>query len=110
MKKMLKIVAIRCGEPPTVEEIEDTLEAEQKFVGGLIDIIPAFYPEDSLGIDMVINDEGKILCLKPNRIIWHGRDWIAGDAFLVSYDEEGNLVSLSDEQIGICMERFQNLI
>lgn len=46
-----------------VQEIENTLEAKQKLVGGTIQVI-SITPE----IDAVLNDEGKLIGLPVNRL------------------------------------------
>lgn len=49
-------------------EIENTLEAKQKIVGGLIQVV-SLTPE----IDVIINDEGKLRGMPLNRL------WLSGD-------------------------------
>ena len=78
-------------------EMENSLESEQKFVGGHIEVI-------SIGneIDLVCNEEGKINCLQPT-VAWieEGKiiDIICGDCFLCRHNEEGDFVSIKDEDI-----------
>lgn len=89
----LKIVYKEVGKEPIVMEIEDTLEAKQKLVGGLIEVIP--YKEDLL---LVCNEEGKILNLKPN--LRFPNDYIVGNCFIVGDDSENaSFKSIKDEQI-----------
>ena len=57
-------------------EIENTLEAEQKFVGGLIECT-ALTEE----IDLVCNEEGWLIDLEPRVIIRELETIIAGDCF-----------------------------
>ena len=74
-------------------EIDDTLEAKQKLVGGLIEIVP--YKDDLL---LICNEEGKITNLKPN--LQFDYDYIAGNCFIVG-DDYGNsgFKSVEDSQI-----------
>jgi antirestriction protein len=91
--KKLKIVFKEVGKDPVVMEIEDTLEAKQKLVGGLIEIVP--YKDDLL---LVCNEEGKITNLKPN--LQFDYDYIAGNCFIIGDDyENGDFKSVEESQI-----------
>lgn len=93
MNNKLKIVYLKVNEEPKIIEIEDTLEAKQKLVGGLIEIVPF-----RRGIDLICNEEGKIYNLRPN--LFFKEDYIAGDCFFIGDDGiSENFVSLTDEQI-----------
>lgn len=86
-------------------ELENTLEAEQAFVGGLIDV---YAITDNL--DIVLNDEGLINGLKP-RVVVLGEDTdkakkqrkikeiIHGDCFVCRHDDEGNFLSIEDGDV-----------
>lgn len=88
----LKVLYKKTGREPEIIEIEDTLEAKQKLVGGLIEVVP--YGEQEL----VCNEEGKILGLYPNCIFDY--DTINGNFFIANDDyESGNFKSLTDEEI-----------
>lgn len=91
--KKLKVIFKEVGKDPVVMEIDDTLEAKQKLVGGLIEIVP--YKDDLL---LVCNEEGKITNLKPN--LQFDYDYIAGNCFIVGDDyENSGFKSLEDSQI-----------
>ena len=79
--------------------LENKLEAMQEAVGGLIDI--ATLDEQ---VCILLNDEGKLIGLEGNRRI--GNDVIVGDFFVCGSDEEGNLTSLTDEQMETYMALF----
>lgn len=85
---------------PYVAEIEIGLEPMQELVGGSIEMVDL---DDNTSL--VCNEEGKINGLEGNRRI--GRDIIAGTFFLCGFNEEGESVSLSDEQISKYYERFR---
>ena len=85
---------------PYVAEIEIGLEPMQELVGGSIEMVDL---DDNTSL--VCNEEGKIQGLEGNRRI--GRDIIAGTFFLCGFNEEGESVSLSDEQISKYYERFR---
>ena len=92
-EKKLRIVYKEVGKDPIVMEIEDTLEAKQKLVGGLIEVVP--YKDDLL---LICNEEGKITNLKPN--IQFDYDYIAGNCFIIGDDyENGDFKSVEESQI-----------
>ena len=98
------------------KEIENTLETLQKIVGGYIEVpaISTAFTEN--GIDMVINEEGKFIDgLKPEIAILDyntGRilDLVYGNCIFVSHDEEGEMVSLSKEQMEIVTDELDFII
>lgn len=92
MKNKLRILLKKVGEKPVDTFVEDTLEAKQKLVGGLIEVVPL---DDVL---LVCNEEGKILNMQPNLLFDY--DYIAGDCFVIGDDyETGKFKSLTDEEI-----------
>ena len=90
----LKILLKEVGKESKIQEIEDTLEAKQKLVGGLIEVVPFQRNSDIL---IVCNEEGKILNMFPN--VMFGYDYIAGDCFFIRDDYKGGFESLTDEDI-----------
>lgn len=100
--KKLKIIYKQVGKDPIEMEIEDTLEAKQKLVDGLIEVVP--YKEDLL---LVCNEEGKIINLKPN--LDFGYDYIAGDCFVIGDDyENSGFKSINENQIEEIKEDLKN--
>jgi hypothetical protein len=94
-KGKLRVLTKKVGQAPSIEIIEDTLEAKQKLVGGLIEVVPFYDEKDIL---LICNEEGKILNMKPNLDI--GYDYIAGDCFFVGDDyKNSGFKSLTREQI-----------
>lgn len=88
-----------------IMEIENTLEAEQSFVGGLIDV---YAITDNL--DIVLNDEGLINGLEPRAVVLgEGTDEakkqrkikeiIHGNCFVCRHDNDGNFVSIREEDV-----------
>ena len=53
----MKVLIVEPGQYPREADIEPTLEAKQKIVGGLIDVAYPF-PDDNVCV--VLNDEGKL--------------------------------------------------
>lgn len=89
----LKVLYKEIGKKPKVLEIDDTLEAKQKIVGGLIEVVP--YKNNML---LICNEEGKILDLPPN--LKFENDYIAGNCFVVGDDlKNSGFKSLTKEEI-----------
>ena len=79
-----------------VMEIENTLEAEQKFVGGLIECTAL--TED---IDLVCNEEGWVIGLEQSVAIQESKTFIAGDCFICRHDRQGNFQSIKESDIDL---------
>ncbi len=97
----IKCLVVEPGEKPTVQVIENTLEAKQKIVGGLIELVQL-----SDTADLICNEEGKLIGLPANRML--GNDIIAGTFLVVGseWDNE-NFVSLSEEDIAKYSKQFE---
>lgn len=95
----IKILKIEEGKAPFVKEIANELKDCQAEVGGLIDCV-CF--ED--GCLAVVNDEGKINGMKPNRR--NGNDIIYGPFFICGSNREGDFTSLTEEQIEDYTKKF----
>ena len=102
-EEKIRVLALLPPEYAKIVTIDNTLEAMQQFVGGLIECLPMDDPEAD--IVLVCNDEGKLLQLPPNRWLCGGQDLLVGPAFIATGDEECNMCSLSDAMI----EKYTNL-
>ena len=96
----LKILLKRVGRESEFAEVENTLEAKQKLVNGLIEVVPLEQDEDLL---IVCNEEGKLLDLQPNAFICYEDgtpyDYIWGTFFICRAPEDSDdFESLTDEQ------------
>lgn len=96
MKKM-KVVLVEPRKKARIVEIDHTLEAMQKIVGGYIE---QFRLDEHVSI--VCNEEGKMGGFQPNRAIWYEGELIEiifGTFFICAapLDSE-NFESLTDEQ------------
>lgn len=91
----IKCLLVEPYELPKEIEIDNTLEAKQKIVGGYIECV--YLPNDN-SVVLICNEEGKMNGMKLNRDI--GYDIIAGPFLIVGDDfENGDFCSLTDEQI-----------
>lgn len=96
----MRVLIIEPMKEPHVVDIENDLKSMQDLVGGQIEVINL---EDD--IVMVDNEEGKLIGLEGNRRV--GRDIIAGTFFLCGSNDEGEFVSLTEEQIDKYTNRFK---
>jgi hypothetical protein len=83
------------GQPEYITEIDNTLEALQKAVGGYIETVGL-----ENGLVLICNEEGKLRGLTPNRYIRPLRDTICG-TFLICGTDGEDFCSLTEEQAGM---------
>ena len=107
-EEKIKVLALLPMELPKEIELDNTLEAMQKFVGGLIECITL--SDTGSEVTLVCNDEGKLLGLPLNRPLWDGADVLAGPGFLAGCDNEGNLTSLPQSAMDFYKEKFRAFI
>lgn len=89
-------------------EVENSLEAEQKLVGGYIQVIRL-----TDEIDCIINDDGKLQGYPSNRLWKSGNeiyDFIVGNIQCVRHDDEGNFISIQPEDIPIIEEALVPIV
>ena len=104
-KKEIKALMVEPGKHPKVTTLGTELDNLQKAVSigadyqGLIEIISI-----GNGDCLLCNEEGKLIGLEGNRRV--GNDIIVGVFYITESDDEGNLVSLSEERIKYYTERF----
>lgn len=95
----MEVLIVKPGNIPYEKEIENTLSAMQEIVSGYIQ---AIYTGE--GDVIVLNEEGKILGLQPNRSF--GSDIFAGTFFIAGVDGD-EFTSLSDERIAYYTDMFR---
>ena len=98
---LMRIVYVEPHKAPYIAEVEHTLKAQQRAVGGLIEIIP-----NGDGTCIVGNEESKINGMEGNRRIGDGSSIIAGP-FFVCGDTGSSVRSLSNEEVVKYMDRFK---
>ena len=96
----IRVLMVEPHEHPKEFLLENTLQAMQEAVGGLIDIVDI----DDDGTCLLLNDEGKLIGLEGNRRI--GDDVIVGNFYVCGSNEDGELASLTDEAMEKYKERF----
>ena len=99
----MRVLVVEPEHKPEVRDIDDSLKAMQKIVGGLIQPI---YLDDSVAL--ICNDEGKLMNLTANRGLRdkNGQiyDIVFGTFFLCgAHADSDSFASLTSEQI----ERYQ---
>jgi hypothetical protein len=105
----MKVLLVEPGKAPKETELEDTLEAMQKAVGGLMEAVYPF--EDTVAL--ICNEEGKLLGLPLNRALYSPEDGklydiVAGTFFLCSAPADSEKFdSLSEEQLRHYRRLFQ---
>ena len=97
----MTVLIVEPGKEPYRNEVEDTLEAIQFIVGGLIQ---AVFPFDLEPVALVCNEEAKLDGLPPNRALRDEEgqiyDIVCGVFFLCSAPPDSeNFESLTEEQI-----------
>lgn len=94
----IKVVRVAPSKKPEVVEIDDSLESLQHEVDGYIEMCYPFEEE----VALIVNEEGKLGGYQLNRaIIDEGEivDIVFGTFLVVGLGDEGDLVSLTDEQV-----------
>jgi hypothetical protein len=106
---MVRILEVTADKQVIDHEVEGNLLTYQTLVGeGYIDRIVLSGDAFTPGVDLVINDEG-LLREMPFTILlrspWQEEPQpIAGPCFFVRHNDEGDWVSLTDEDIQFCMD------
>lgn len=104
-KKQIRVLMVEPMSSPKLVTLQNDLDSLQKAVSigapdqGLIELVPL---EDNILI--LCNEEGKLIGLEPNRRL--GEDILCGVFYVVAEDEEGELMSLTSEQIEKYSEFF----
>ena len=101
----IKAYFMRAGYQGYFGEIQNTLEAKQEYVGGLIQVVSIN------GVaDLICNEEGKILHLPVNRAFVDDNgevlDVIVGDILVVRHDE-GDFVDVHENDLEIIVKHLR---
>ena len=107
-EKRIQVLKVAPMEAPEPIVLDNDLDSLQKAVSvgtdyqGLIELIGF-----EQGIDLLCNEEGKLISLPLNRRV--GNDIIAGVFYVVGVDREGNLCSLPADKMQEYRERFAEI-
>lgn len=96
------------------EELEELAEKENTYdmissaVGGLIELAPT--PRSLAGIDLWVNEEGKLMSLTPSMILLddnkHLVDTFAGNIVFTRTNEDGETIPLTDDDAKLIKEEL----
>ncbi len=111
----MKVLVLSNGELKA-QEIGNGLEDLQKIVGGYIEI--PFLSQTFLdnGIDVIINEEGKLIDgMKAEIAIVDEKrgsilDIVYGNCIFASHDEAGETIGLTEKQIRVVEEELETVI
>lgn len=110
MESKIKALLCEVGCEPKVIEYEDTLENMQELVGGYIEAITL----DDDGATLWCNEEGKYNGMLPNRPLYDSKgnvaDILYGNIFITGSNDEGETISLTEEQIKKYSGEFANYV
>lgn len=95
----IRVLIVEPNKEPRQVRIEHTLKNLQKIVGGLIEFV-----ELEHNVDLICNEEGKLLNLEFNRVITN--DVIVG-TFIIVGQNKGETISLSRKQIRKYKKEFR---
>jgi len=100
MSKTIRVVRLVPGQMPEVATIAAGLNSLQSEVGGNIEVVGL-----DKGVDAYVNEEGLLIglpfnCHLPSAFAGGRMVPVVGTIILASHDEEGETVSLTDEQVG----------
>lgn len=107
-EKEIRVLMVEPMESPKLVTLQNDLDSLQKAVSigasyqGLIELVPF---EDNVLI--LCNEEGKLNGLSPNRRFGH--DILCGVFYVVAEDDEGELISLTSEQVEKYSEFFGHI-
>ena len=104
MSKKIKVIIKKVDQPFEIKEVDDDYKSMQRIVDGYIEYTPLDRGEN---IDIICNDEYLINGSKANFIRPERGDVIGGDVLFVGVNEDGETLSLTDEQIEAVKEYLQ---
>lgn len=111
----MKVLVLSNGELNT-QEIGNKLEDLQKIVGGYIEIPFLGDKFRENGIDVIINEEGKLIDgMKPEIAIVNEEkgnilDIVYGNCIFASHDEDGETIGLTETQIHFVKNELETVI
>ena len=104
------IVVVEPKRTPYRKIIKNDLETMKAIVGGWIEHISIAHRPNGSRIGIILNEEGKLIGLPPNRILngRNGSDVIVGTFFVTAHNLEGDTVSLTEQEAEDYINRFNS--
>lgn len=106
----IKTILVKPQTPPAVVFMENRLENLQEAVGGYIDMLNLFDDD----VDIILNDEGKLIGLPPNKILmYNGKviDMLSGNLLITGVDKNtGDTISIPEDKIDKYLKIFSNSV
>lgn len=100
-----KVIVKNVGLPAEVSLLENTYEAKKELVGGAISYIDhPLHPE----IQIVLNREGVQKELPATLMFEEIGFIVPGNCVFITHNEEGEMISLSDEQTQLLLEDIKH--
>ena len=97
----IKVLKIEPGKMPYEKEMVNDLEGIQAEVEGMFECV--YLDNNCIA---VVNEEGKLNGMELNRRI--GNDIIAGPFFICGDSDDGEFISLTDEQMDVFSSEFKD--
>lgn len=97
----IKVLKIEPGKMPYEKEMVNDLEGIQAEVDGMFECV--YLDNNCIA---VVNEEGKLNGMELNRRI--GNDIIAGPFFICGDSDDGEFISLTDEQMDVFTSEFKD--
>jgi hypothetical protein len=98
----IKVLKIEPGKMPYEKEMVNELEGIQAEVEGMFECV--YLDHNCIA---VVNEEGKLNGMELNRRI--GNDIIAGPFFICGDSDDGEFISLTDEQMDVFASEFKDV-
>lgn len=95
-KQKIKVIIKEPYKDAVIKEVIDDLKTIQSIIDGYLEVVP--FPTVK-GVDLIVNEEGKLDKLDGNFFIPHYKDCIVGTCIIAGYNDDGVFISLTDEQI-----------
>ena len=99
---MIKVVLVEVNKNPVIKEIDNSLKGLQAIVKGYIESVSL--PPYDRQLVLICNEEGKLIGLPPNRLL--GNDVIMGTFFITKSNDEGDFVSLDDDDLVLIHNKY----
>ena len=99
-EEVIRTLKVEPGKEPVAAMLSNNLSSLQSAVGGFIELV---------GIDenvcILCNEEGKLMGLEGNRRL--GNDVLVGTFYVVGVNQEGDLTSLTEDQLQKFAQQFK---